>query len=282
MLPQRKNSIRIVNIGAAPRRAADNIRRRMPQKIAVFEQKNENWNPQNKEYKKYILDKFYGDPLIKIYKKGDNIDEIPVSTCMDYDCIFDALFSYIQKNHKKYDIEIDVSGFTKEAFAAAQNVAACFDNIEVVYARSKKADIYTVERYGEGDERSGSEVVIPIPRVEIANLEKSDSPHYRVFQAVYQAYLRESKRVNVDEQSITFTSNSVKDRIKEEERKHQGIQEMPAVTATQLLRKFRSDGLIRMEAASARVYNIEMTPFGKGLAQALKLEGKVDQSKTVK
>jgi hypothetical protein len=274
MSPQKKNSIRVLNIGAAPLRGIDNIGRRMPQKLAIFNQLNKEWSAENKEYKTLILDKFFGDQLIKIYEKAVNIEEIPVSTCMDYYCIFDALFSFISKKHKKFDIEIDVSGFTKEAFAAAQNVAACFNNVDVVYARSKKADIYTAKRYGRGDERSGPEVVIPTPRVEISNFEDENSRHYKVFQAVYRAYVEQSKRVNSKEQEIIFTSNSVKEHAKEmraRPKKQQELQTIPAGSITQLLHKFHSDGLIRMDAASAKVYNIEMTPFGIGLAQALKL-----------
>jgi hypothetical protein len=271
MSPQKKNSIRILNIGAAPLRGIDNVGKRMPQKLAIFKQENKSWNAENKEYRVHILDKFYGDRLIRVYQDAGNIEEIPVLTCMEYYCVFEALFDYVQKKRKKYDIEIDVSGFTKEAFAAAQNVAACFDNVDVVYARSMKSDVYSTERYGRGEERSGPEVVIPVPRVDIANFENINARHYRVFEAVYRVYLRESKRVNPHEQPVVFTSTLVKDYIREEDKKKQGLQSMPAGTPTQLLHKFCSTGLIRMDAVSARVYSIEMTPFGIGLAQALKL-----------
>lgn len=243
----------------------------MPQKIAIFKQENESWSDKNKVYKTNILDKFHGHRVIKVYKAARNIDEIPVPTCMEYYCVFEALFDYVQKKHKKYDIEIDVSGFTKEAYGAALNVAACFDNVEVFYARSTKSDIYTVERYGTGTERSGPEKVVPVPRVAIGNLENGDSRHYRVFRAVYDAHLKQCKRVNPSEQPIIFSSNLVKDCLREEEKKKPELEKIPPGTPLQLLRTFRSTGLIRMESVSERAYDIEMTPFGIGLARALGL-----------
>jgi hypothetical protein len=271
----RKKSIRILNIGAAPLRGIDNIRRDMPQRLAIFRQANKDWSEENKAYKVNILDKFYNDSLIKVYEEDGNIDEIPVTTCMDYYCIFESLFNYVQQHHKRCDIEIDASGFTKEAFAAAQNVAACFDNVDVIYARSKKADIYTPERYGMGDERSGRKVIIPVPRVEISDLENRASRHYRVFQAVYCVYLQESKRINQHDQPVVFTSNLVKDYIRAEESKRKELETIPTTSITQLLRRFKSDGLIRMDVRSARVYELELTPFGIGLARALSLKDKV-------
>lgn len=275
MPARRKKSIRILNIGAAPLRGIDNIRRDMPQRLAIFEQANRNWNEENKAYKSIILDKFYNDSLIKIYEEDGHIDEIPVATCMDYYCIFESLFNYVQKHHKQCDIEIDASGFTKEAFAAAQNVAACFDNVDVIYARSKKADVYTPERYGRGEERSGPKVIIPVPRVEISGFGNKGSRHYRVFHAVYSVHIQESKRTKQHEQPIIFTSNLVKDYIKAEEKKRKELESIPTTSITQLLRRFRSDGLIRMDVVSARVYELELTPFGIGLARALSLEDKV-------
>lgn len=201
MPTHRKKTIRILNIGAAPRRGIDNIRRDMPQRLAIFKQGNRNWNTENKAYKTIILDKFYDDSLIKIYEEDGNIDEIPVVTCMDYYCIFESLFNYVQKHHKQYDIEVDVSGFTKEAFAAAQNVAACFGNVDVIYARSKKADVYTPERYGRGDERSGPKVIIPIPRVGVSDFENRDSRHYESSKQFILSILRRvSVQINMTSQ----------------------------------------------------------------------------------
>lgn len=270
---RRRKVIRVLNIGAAPIRGIDNIRRDMPQRLAIFNQANKDWNEKNKDYKKFILDKFHKNPLIKFYAEGGNIDYISVDTCMDYYCIFESLFNYVQKHHKLCDIEIDASGLTKEAFAAALNVATCFDNVDIMYARSKKADIYTPERYGKGDERSGPKVIIPVTRVQISNLDKKDSRHYRVFRAVFSVHLHEVERKRQPDQPIVFTSNLVKDYIRDEEKKKKELESIPATSTTQHLRKFSSDGLIRMDVLSARAYELEMTPFGIGLARALSLEG---------
>lgn len=271
----RRKVIRVLSIGAAPIRGIDNVRRDMPQRLAIFDQANKDWNEKNKDYKEFILNKFYEHALIKFYKEDKNIDYISVDTCMDYYSVFEPLFNYVQKHHKRYDIEIDASGFTKEAFAAALNVATCFDNIDVIYARSKKADVYTPERYGKGDERSGPKVIIPVTRVQISNLDKKDSRHYRVFQAVFSVHLHEVERKRQPDQLIVFTSNLVKDYIRNEEKKKKELESIPTTSITQHLRKFSSYGLIRMDFLSARAYELEMTPFGIGLARALSLEGRV-------
>jgi len=172
--------------------------------------------------------------------------------------VFKVLYDKLCELEKDFEVIIDISGFASEARAAAQNVAACFDSVTVVYARGEKDDEYDEAKYSPWiGEHSGPLITIPVPRIDVKPLQDKSSKYFMVFSAVYAASQQGKRKCTNKDVAEQMQGSKGQTPLTKGEK----------ISVTMILRVLRTYGLIRMEYISAKAQEIAMTPFG--IAKAL-------------
>jgi hypothetical protein len=202
----------ITVIGAKPKRVIHNITWLKPEILVIIKQKKEGWSEKNREYKKYVLDRFYRNKLIKSFDRAKRLRYEYIDDLTDDEKFFHQLLLILKKYANYRVLDLDTTAMPRRASIIATVVASMFPNVRCWAAGKKGYGRYSLKNYPKPNEEGSDPVMIPLLRRDISKLEDPTSRTRQVFEIIYNEYLTGKKK---GDERILIKQSNVQNALKD-------------------------------------------------------------------